>query len=96
MTARATHWHAATQSAVFPDGYADDGIEKLPKSFWLDRDRQTAIAAVKAEAASRIEAVGFPAYAQLNAIREGRLNDPRFAEIDAIRRWSNDEEAKLK
>lgn len=53
------------------------------------------IARVQAAAGARIEAV-FPLYAQLNALREGNQDDPRFAEVDAIRAWSNVIEDKLR
>lgn len=53
------------------------------------------IARVRELTGRKIEAA-FPLYAQLNAMREGNSDDPRFAEVDALRAWSNAVEAKLR
>lgn len=88
----------ATGTLVFPS-HDPEALERISADEWLamerERTRRIEVAAIKAEAATRIAAVDFPEWAQLNAIREGRTDDPRFAEIDAIRAWSNDEETKL-
>lgn len=46
------------------------------------------VARVNEAAAAKIEKA-FPLYAQVNALREGNQDDPRFADVDAIRAWAN-------
>lgn len=46
------------------------------------------IARVNDAAAAKIEKA-FPLFAQVNALREGNQDDPRFADVDAIRAWAN-------
>lgn len=46
------------------------------------------IKAVKIEAGGRIAAI-LPLSTQMNLVRDGRLDDPRFAIVDAIRAASN-------
>jgi hypothetical protein len=54
-----------------------------------------AIVEIKDEARRKINLIGFDVGAQASAIREGRTDDPRFAEIDAIREWAHEEERKI-
>ena len=86
----------ATGAVVYASGYDLAKLEPLPEGWWAEQDKQLAVVALKIEASRRIEALGFSLTAQLNAVREGRSNDPRFAAIDAVRTWSNEEETKLK
>jgi hypothetical protein len=94
-----THRHRETGDVVFPDGFEPDEIEALPGDYWSTRiateARAGEIAGIKAEAARRIAALRFPLSSQINALREGRGDDPRFAAIDDIRKWSNEKEEKV-
>jgi hypothetical protein len=95
MTDRPTHLHIPTGHAVFPGGYPPTDLVELPDNHWVEPDKQMKITTIKVEAAAQIEAINFSVTSQMNAIREGRHDDPRFAKIDAIRKWANDEETKL-
>jgi hypothetical protein len=52
---RPTHLHKPTGTAVFPGGYPANKIEPLPANYWLDRDREHAFAALRAERDRRIK-----------------------------------------
>lgn len=97
MTERPTHWHEASQSAVYPEGYPEDELVLLAEDFWGALDRDEAVRKIKAEASSRI-LERYPQWKQINAAFEP--DAAWVAEmrefINDVRNWSNEEEGKLK
>jgi hypothetical protein len=96
MTDRPTHWHEASQSAVYPQGYPEEELTLLADDFWVAPDRAEAVRKIKAEASRRI-LERYPQWKQINAAFD--LDAPWVAEmrdfINEVRGWSNNEEAKL-
>lgn len=81
-------------AALFPKGEPQREIVPGPKGkpqwreYGITERRAGAMASVKSEARRRIDAI-LPLPQQLNLIREGAIDDPRFAQVDAIRAASN-------
>lgn len=95
MSTKPNFLHLPTGQIVFPEGYEPEELEPLPADYWLKREVEDAITAIKMEAARQIEKIS-PWWRQNNDIRnptpEGTA---RFAAIDAIREKSNEDEANL-
>lgn len=79
---------------LFPRGEPQREIEPGPDGFprWKLLDpaetKEAVRVGIKREAHRRIEAI-FPLTAQINSLRLGKTDDPRFADIDVIRAASN-------
>ncbi len=91
-----THRHKLTGALVFPAGYRRNAIEPLPDGYWDQHERTTRVAAIKAEAARKIEDVA-PLWRQINDLTNPNASGAaeRRQQIEAIRAWSNAEEEKL-
>ena len=95
MSDRPQFLHVPSGAIVFPEGYDPADLQPVADTYWADLDAAEAVAAIKIEAARQIEAVA-PLWQQLNDMRQPTSEgDARFAAIDAVRVWSDAEEAKI-
>ena len=91
-----THRHIPTGSLVFEQGYDQKDLELLADGFWLSHEKEHQIIGIKAEAARRIALIA-PTWRQLNDLADPESDGAitRRTEINAIRDWSNQVEAKI-